>query len=80
MSNIPAAENVMTFKFLDHTNGKYSDSQVFWSFKNNGVDEVHSIADAPTYDMPANSSGRMYFYLEAPDSKYYDFIEHTIGP
>ncbi len=80
VSNIPAATNVMTFKFLNRTNGKYPDSQVFWSFKNNGVSEVHSIAEAPTYDMPANSSGRMYFYLEAPDSKYHDFIEHTIGP
>ena len=38
------------------------------------------MAEQPTYDMPANSSGRMYFYLGAPDSKYYDFIEHTIGP
>lgn len=79
VSDIPAAKNVMTFKFLNRTNGKYSDSQVFWSFKSNGVNEVHSIAEQPTYDMPANSSGRMYFYLGAPDSKYYDFIEHTIG-
>lgn len=79
VSNIPAAKNVMTFKFLNRTHGKYPDSQVFWSFKLNGMTEVHSIAEAPTYDMPVNASGRMYFYLGAPDSKYYDFIEHTIG-
>jgi hypothetical protein len=30
--------------------------------------------------MPANSSGRMYFYLGAKASKYYDFIEFTVGP
>jgi hypothetical protein len=29
--------------------------------------------------MPANSSGRMYFYLGDPASKYFDFIEFTIG-
>ena len=29
--------------------------------------------------MPANSSGRMYFYLGSPTSKYFDFIEFTVG-
>ena len=89
-SNIPAATQVMTFKFLNRTNGKYGDAEVYWRFKNGTVNELHSIADAPTYDMPANSSGRMYFYLcasgdtacasDPTQSKYYDFIEHTIGP
>jgi hypothetical protein len=78
--NIPAAKNVMTFKFLNRTNGKYPDSQVFWSFKSGTLSEAHSIAEMPTYDMPANASGRMYFYLGALNSKYYDFIEFTIGP
>jgi hypothetical protein len=88
-SNIPAAKNVMMFKFLNRTNGKYQDSEVYWSFKNGTISELHSIAAQPTYDMPANSSGRIYFYLCAKSdtacasdptkSKYYDFIEHTIG-
>jgi hypothetical protein len=91
-SNIPPAKNVMMFKFLNRTNGKFKDSEVYWSFKNNGVTETHSIAQQPTYDMPANASGRMYFYLcaagdatnpnctaDPTKSKYYDFIEHTIG-
>ena len=88
-SDIPAAKNVMTFKFLNRTNGKYADSEVYWSFKNGSISETHSIAAQPTYDMPANNSGRMYFYLCAASdttcatdptkSKYYDFIEHTIG-
>jgi hypothetical protein len=89
-SNIPAAKNVMTFKFLNRTNGQYKDSEVYWSFKSGTIAELHSIADAPTYDMPANASGRMYFYLckagdaacaaDPTKSPYFDFIEHTIGP
>jgi hypothetical protein len=78
-NGIPPAQNVMVFKFLNRTNGKYPDSQVFWSFKGPTGDIVHSIAEAPTYDMPANASGRMYFYLGDPKSMYYDFIEFTIG-
>jgi hypothetical protein len=80
----------MTFKFLNRTNGHFSDSEVFWSFKTGSINETHSIAAQPTYDMPANSSGRMYFFLcatgdttcsaDPTQSKYFDFIEHTIGP
>ncbi|WAS90495.1 beta-1,3-glucanase family protein [Nannocystis punicea] len=90
-SDIPPATNVMTFKFLNRTNGKFDDSEVFWSFKSGDISELHSIAEQPTYDMPANASGRMYFYICAPGepihcegdpskSKFFDFIEHTIGP
>ena len=88
---LPAATQVMTFSFVNQTNGKYPDSQVFWSFQgktNTGVqvNETHSIADAPTYDMPAIQSARMYFYI-APsaasiaqnNTSYYDFIEFNIG-
>jgi hypothetical protein len=74
-STIPAAKNVMEFAILNRTNGQYPDSQVYWSF--NG--QTHSIAEQPYFDMPANSSGRMYFYLGSPTSQYYDFIEFTIG-
>jgi hypothetical protein len=90
-SNIPPAKNVMVFKFLNRTNGKFSDSEVFWSFKSGTITELHSIAEQSTYDMPANNSGRMYFYIcaagaptnctgDPTKSLYYDFIEHTIGP
>jgi hypothetical protein len=79
-TTIPMAHNVMTIKFLNKTNGKYPDNQVYWSF--NG--QVHTIADAPTFDMPANSAGRMYFGLgAAPNAAnpnaYWDFIEFTIS-
>jgi hypothetical protein len=74
-SDIPAAKNVVEVKILNRTNGKYPDSQVYWSF--NG--QTHSIAEQPYLDMPANSAGRMYFYLGSPNSQYYDFIEFTVG-
>ncbi|KIF68472.1 hypothetical protein HY68_07230 [Streptomyces sp. AcH 505] len=74
-STIPPAQNVLTVKVLNKTNGQYPDDQVYWSF--NG--QVHSIAEQPYIDMPANSAGRMYFFLGAPDSKYSDFIEFTVG-
>ncbi len=74
-SSIPAAHNVVEVKILNRTNGKYPDSQVYWSF--NG--QTHSIAEQPYLDMPANSAGRMYFYLGSPNSQYFDFIEFTVG-
>jgi hypothetical protein len=75
-SGIPAAQNVLMVKVLNKTNGQYPDSQVYWSF--NG--QEHSIAEQPYVDMPANSAGRMYFYLGSPSSQYQDFIEFTVGP
>ncbi|MFF1407030.1 beta-1,3-glucanase family protein [Streptomyces sp. NPDC058294] len=74
-SDIPPALNAVEVKILNRTNGKYPDSQVYWSF--NG--QTHSIAEQPYLDMPANSAGRMYFYLGSPNSPYYDFIEFTVG-
>jgi F5/8 type C domain-containing protein/glycosyl hydrolase family 64 (putative beta-1,3-glucanase) len=74
-STIPAAQNVLEVKILNQTNGQYPDSQVYWSF--NG--QTESIAQQPYIDMPANSSGRMYFYLGSPTSQYQDFIEFTVG-
>ncbi|MGH3119908.1 MAG: discoidin domain-containing protein [Streptosporangiaceae bacterium] len=72
---IPAATQVLELSIVNQTNGQYPDSQVYWSF--NGQEE--SIAQQPYVDMPANSAGRMYFYLGSPNSAYYDFIEFTVG-
>jgi len=74
-SNIPPAQNVLMVKILNRTNGRYPDSQVYWSF--NG--QVRSIAEQQYLDMPVNSAGRMYFYLGSPTSQYWDFIEFTVG-
>ncbi|TDQ00546.1 beta-1,3-glucanase family protein [Labedaea rhizosphaerae] len=75
-SGIPAAQNVLTVQILNRTNGRYPDSQVYWSFGG----QVRSIAQQQYLDMPANSAGRMYFYLGSANSQYYDFIEFTVGP
>jgi hypothetical protein len=74
-STIPAATHVLEVRIINQTNGQYPDSQVYWSF--NGQEA--SIAQQPYIDMPANSAGRMYFYLGSPNSQYYDFIEFTVG-
>ena len=83
-SNIPPtpAGDVMTFKILNRTNGQYPDDQVFWSTTVGGVTTTNSIAAQPYFQMPANSSGRMEFYLgpQSTNSPYSDFIEFTIGP
>jgi hypothetical protein len=89
---LPAATQSMMFSFVNQTNGKYPDSQVFWSVQGKTADgtqvnEVHSIAEQATYDMPPLSSARMYFALAANaaavqtsgNTSYYDFIEFNIG-
>jgi len=75
-AGIPPAQNVVMLKILNRTNGRYPDSQVYWSY--NG--QAHSIAEQPYFDMPVNTAGRMYFYLGSPNSQYWDFIEFTVGP
>jgi len=72
---IPAATQVLELSIVNQTNGQYPDSQVYWSFGG----QTKSIAQQPYIDMPANSSGRMYFYLGTPNGPYYDFIEFTVG-
>ncbi len=74
-SDYPAAKNVMTYVFLNRTNGKYTDDQIFWTFSG----QTKTIADQHIFDMPANSSGRVTFHLESATGKYWDFMEHTIS-
>jgi hypothetical protein len=88
-SGIPPAQNVLMFKFLNRTHGLFTDGEIYWRFDSGNIHELHSIAAQSLYDMPANSSGRMYFYIcptadttcaaDPTQSKYFDFIEHTIG-
>jgi glycosyl hydrolase family 64 (putative beta-1,3-glucanase) len=72
---IPAAKKVLEVEILNRTGGRYPDSKVFWSF--GGTEK--SIAQQPYIDMPANSAGRLYLYLGSKSSKYFDFIEFTVG-
>ena len=91
IASIPAATQVMTLKFVNQTNGKYPDSQVFWQIKGTSasgatINELHSLAEQSTYDSPGINSTRMYFYI-APNAaavgqtptSYYDFIEFNLG-
>jgi beta-glucanase (GH16 family) len=72
---IPKAKHVLEVKITNQTNGHYPNSEVYWSF--DGTEK--SIAQQPYIDMPADSAGRMYFYLGSKNSKYFDFIEFTVG-
>ncbi len=83
-SNIPAtpAGDRITVKFLNRTNGQYPDSQVYWSVTIGGVTTTNTVAAQPTLSMPANASGRIYFYLGAVNlnaNNYWDFLEYTLG-
>jgi len=84
-SGLPAKKNVVMVKFLNRTNGKYTDDQITWTANINGVASQFTLAQQPFYDMPANSAGRMYFFLNDPtlaedNTHYWDFIEFTVGP
>jgi hypothetical protein len=74
-ATIPAAKKVIEVKIINRTNGRFPNSAVYWSF--DGTEK--SIAQQQFIDMPANSSGRMYLYLGSKNSKYFDFIEFTVG-
>ena len=74
-ATIPKAKKVLEVKVINQTNGHFPNSEVYWSF--DGTEK--SIAQQQYIDMPANSSGRMYFYLGSRNSKYFDFIEFTVG-
>jgi beta-glucanase (GH16 family) len=73
---IPKAKQVLEVKIINRTNGRFPNSEVYWSF--DGTEK--SIAQQQYIDMPANAAGRMYFYLGSKKSKYFDFIEFTVGP
>jgi hypothetical protein len=73
-SDYPVAKNVMTYVFLNRTNGKYADDRIYWTF--NG--QTKTLAEQNIFDMPANASGRVTFHLESPTGPYWDFMEHTI--
>jgi hypothetical protein len=75
-SKIPKATKVLTYVFLNRTNGKFTDAQMFWKFGNQASG---NFADNAYYDMPANSSGRVYVYAGSSNSQYNDFMEHTIS-
>jgi fibronectin type 3 domain-containing protein len=83
MPALPAGDTVM-MKFLNRTNGMYTDNQIIWTATINGVASQYTFAEQPTFAMPPNSSGRMYFFLNDPsltedNTDYWDYIEFTAG-
>jgi hypothetical protein len=84
MPALPPGDTVM-MKFLNRTNGKYTNDQITWTATLNGVATTYTFAQQPTFAMPPNSSGRMYFFLNDPtlnedNTDYWDYIEFTAGP
>lgn len=91
LTTIPAATKVATLRFLNRTNGRYPDTQLFWRLQGQSPDgtqinELHSFAEAPTFDMPAIGSARMYFFIAQSAAAigtgatdYYDFVELNAG-
>jgi beta-glucanase (GH16 family) len=71
-----AKQGVLEVKIINRTNGRFPNSEVYWSF--DGTEK--SIAQQQYINLPANAAGRMYFYLGSKNSKYFDFIEFTVGP
>jgi trimeric autotransporter adhesin len=83
MPALPPGDTVM-MKFLNRTNGKYANDQITWTATLNGVVTTYTFAQQPTFAMPPNSSGRMYFFLNDPtldedNTDYWDYIEFTAG-
>jgi hypothetical protein len=83
MPALPPGDTVM-MKFLNRTNGKYTNDQIIWTATLNGVVTTYTFAQQPTFVMPPNSSGRMYFFLNDPtldedNTDYWDYIEFTAG-
>ena len=91
VGSLPIAKNVMTVKFIDRSGGRLPSSQMFWSIQytdsaGSTVQEVHSFASNPIFDMPKVGGTRIYFYV-APsvsaigtgEANYYDFLEVNVG-
>jgi hypothetical protein len=69
------------YQFVNKTNGKWKDEQIFWS--KDGGKSWKSLAESPT--APNGGNGRMYFYIDKKPanfddwSTYWDFIEYNSG-
>lgn len=81
---VPPASLVMTYRFLNRTNGKYADKDIHWKFtglKLGTRDTIPSqsgtLADKPLLDLPLHHAGRVTFSLGGPNGEYVDFMEQT---
>jgi hypothetical protein len=76
----PQAADGLIYKFVNNTDGKFTDDQCFWSL--NDGREWHSFAKEPSVRCPGGN-GRVYFRLGAAPRNfddreaYWDFIEYA---
>ncbi len=90
-AGLPAATQSLTLNIINRTFGFATNAQVYWSVSGRTasgqqVNEMHSLADKSTYDLPPLNSARMYVYLARGSAEvgtgakdFYDFIEFNIG-
>jgi hypothetical protein len=81
----PAAKNVMTYVFLNRTNGKYADNQITWKFTGLQLGtstaipaQTGNLAQQPTLDVPLHHGGRVTFTMGSGAETYVDFMEQTV--
>lgn len=81
---VPPASLVMTYRFLNRTNGKYADKDIWWKFTGLklGTQEPvppqsGNLAEKPLLDLPPHHAGRVTFNLGSPTGEYTDFMEQT---
>jgi hypothetical protein len=74
-TSVLAARNALEVQIRNATNGRYPDSEVYWSFDG----QERSVAEQPFIDMGTCTSCRITFYLGSPNGKYSDFMELDIG-
>ena len=81
---VPPASLVMTYRFLNRTNGKYADKDIWWKFTGLKLGthepippQSGNLADKPLLDLPPHHAGRVTFNLGSPTGEYTDFMEQT---
>jgi hypothetical protein len=84
-ATVPKATQVMTYRFLNRTNGKYADKDIHWKLEGLVLGshtqriptQTGTLADRPTLDLPLHHGGRVTFHLGSANGEYSDFIEQT---
>jgi len=81
-ANMPAAKNVMMFKFLNRTNGQFPDSNVFWSVKikrRHGNSLDCETSNSTTCRECLGQDLCLPGSVGTNTNNYHDFLEYTIG-
>jgi hypothetical protein len=92
LATLPAPTGqAMTVKFVNATGGAVPDTEIFWSLQattstGQKINELHSLAEEPIYNMPVVGGTRLYFYIASDKTlvgtgaqNYFDFMEVNVG-